>query len=112
MKWNASEFFRPAACLAALLSLDCLSSAATLTVSSTSDSGAGSLRQAIYDSGLGDTINFAVTGTVALTTGELLITNDLSIDGPGATNLALSGNYASRVFEIGSNATVSISGLT
>ena len=54
----------------------------------------------------------SITGTIALTTGELLITNDLSIAGPGATNLALSGQGATRVFEIGSNATVSISGLT
>src|SRR2546427_514412 len=86
--------------------------AATLTVTNASDGGPGSLRQAIADAALGDTINFAVTGTIALTTGELLITNDLSIAGPGATNLALSGQGATRVFEIGSNATVSISGLT
>src|SRR6266446_4488682 len=71
--------------------------AATLTVTNACDNGPGSLRQAILDAAPSDTINFSVTGTITLTTGELSITNDLSIAGPGATNLALSGNYASRV---------------
>src|SRR5260370_40808953 len=74
--------------------------AATITVSNTNDNGAGSLRQAIQDAAAGDTINFAVTGTITLTKSELLITNSLSIDGAGATNLAISGNNVGRVFEI------------
>src|SRR5882672_4904882 len=85
--------------------------AAMLTVTNTSDYGAGSLRQSIQGAAPGDTINFAITGTITLTNGELLLTNNLGIIGPGATNLAISGNQASRVFEIGSNITVSISGL-
>src|SRR5437588_3026065 len=86
--------------------------AATLTVTTANDSGAGSLRQAIQNAASGDTINFSVTGTIALTNGELLITNNLTITGPGATNLAVSGNNQSRVFEIGSNVSVTISGLS
>jgi hypothetical protein len=84
------------------------------TVLNTNDSGPGSLRQAIEMASLaGDGgVIFGVTGTITLTSGELLITNNLIIIGPGATNLAISGNFASRVFEIGPNAIVSISGLT
>ena len=87
--------------------------AATNTVTTLADSGAGSLRQALADSAAGDTIAFAVTGTIALTSGELVITNSLTISGPGATNLAVSGNSARRVFRISApGATVTISGLT
>lgn len=87
--------------------------AATNTVTTLADSGAGSLRQAIADAAADDTINFAVTGTITLTSGELVITNSLTISGPGATNLAISGNSASRVFNIRDpGAAVTISGLT
>jgi HYR domain len=86
--------------------------AATITVMNTNDSGAGSLRQAIIDAGSGDTIDFSVTGTITLTTGELPINKDLSIAGPGISNLIVSGNHASRVFEINSGKAVMISGLT
>lgn len=81
-------------------------------VTTLADSGAGSLRQALLDAMAGDTIAFAVTGVVALTSGELAITNSLTISGPGATNLAISGNNAGRVFNIGFNAVVTISDLT
>src|SRR5258708_21560999 len=82
--------------------------AATLTVTNTNDSGAGSLRQATADAMPGDTINFAATGVITLTNGELLVTNDLTVLGPGATNLAVSGNNSSRVLEVSSTATVTI----
>src|SRR5438067_13661342 len=80
--------------------------AATFTVGNTSDSGAGSLRQAILDANGAagaDTILFGsgVTGTITLTSGQLSITGDLTITGPGANRLTVSGNNASRVFQIG-----------
>jgi hypothetical protein len=77
--------------------------AATFTVTNTNDSGAGSLRQAISDANAAagpDTITFSVTGTITLTSGQLGITDDLTIDGPGAANLAISGNNASGVLEV------------
>jgi len=86
--------------------------AATLTVANTDDGGVGSLREAIADALSGDTIDFSVTGTIVLTSGELVIGKDLMIGGPGASSLAISGNNASRVFEIDAGTTVAISGLT
>jgi len=86
--------------------------AATITVTNTNDSGAGSLRQALAYANDGDTITFAVTGTIGLTTGELMVTKSITISGPGAANLALDGNRTYRVLHIGSSRTVTISDLT
>jgi hypothetical protein len=84
-------------------------------VLNTNDNGAFSLRQAILDASPvdDDTISFAagLAGTITLTTGELLIGNSLSITGPGANVLAISGNSASRVFNV-ANGVVNLSGLT
>ena len=89
--------------------------AATLTVTNSSDSGAGSLRDAVITAAAGDTIVFgSVTGTITLTTGEIVLNKDLTISGPGAGTLALSGNNASRIFNVdGTTApAITISGLT
>ena len=86
--------------------------ATTITVTNTNDSGPGSLRQALADANDGDTITFTVTGTIGLTSGELLVDKSVTISGPGTANLAVDGNANSRVFHIGSGKTVSISGLT
>ena len=86
--------------------------ATTITVTNTNDSGPDSLRQALANANDGDTINFAVTGTIGLTSGELLVDKSVTISGPGAATLAVDGNFTSRVFHIGSGKTVSISGLT
>ena len=85
--------------------------AATLTVTTSVDNGAGSLRQAIQQAASGDTINFSVTGTITLTN-ELLISSDLTIAGPGINQLSLDGNGSARIFEIASNAIVAIAQLT
>jgi uncharacterized repeat protein (TIGR01451 family) len=88
--------------------------AATFTVTTTSDSGAGSLRQAIADAVAGDTISFSLPNgsTIVLTSGQLSIEKSLTIDGPGANALTVSGNNASRVFNLVSGANVTISGIT
>src|SRR5215469_6961681 len=57
--------------------------ATTITVTNGNDSGPGSLRQALADVNDGDTINFALTGTIGLTSGELLVNNNVTISGPG-----------------------------
>ncbi len=87
--------------------------AATLTVTNLNDDGSGgTLREAIGNAQPGDIIDFAVTGTITLTSGELSINKDLTINGPGTGSLTIDGNASSRIFTIGSSATVSISGLT
>jgi hypothetical protein len=88
--------------------------AATLTVTTIADSGPGSLRTALKNSRSGDTIKFTLPSpaTITLTGGELLISKNLNIIGPGAGNLTISGNQATRVFHVGSRLTVTIAGLT
>src|SRR3954447_23396199 len=70
---------------------------ATLVVASNADSGPGTLRAAIAVAGNNDTINFALSypATITLTTGELLVPGNLTISGPGAANLTVSGNNGS-----------------
>jgi hypothetical protein len=84
---------------------------ATCTVSNTNDVGAGSLRDCLTNSAA-DTIDATgVSGTIVLTSSELPITRNVTINGPGAANLAIDGNATSRVFDnFASN--VTISGLT
>src|SRR5262249_9479231 len=73
---------------------------------------------AIKAASSGDTIVFdsSLAGqTITLTSGELPISQSLDIEGPGAGLLALSGNTASRVFDISQNqkpVAVTIAGLT
>jgi len=81
-------------------------------VTNTNDGGPGSLRQALSDIMDGGTISFAVTGTITLTSGELLIDKNITISGPGAQSLAVDGNDNSPLFHIASGQTVTISGLT
>ena len=69
-------------CLALLCATPISVKATTITVTNTNDSGPGSLRQALADANDGDTITFAVTGTIQLSSGELLIDNSITISGP------------------------------
>jgi hypothetical protein len=86
--------------------------AASIVVTTPANSGRGSLREAIAIANNGDAITFAIDGTITNLTGELLISKNLDILGPGPTNLAISGNNASRVFNIASGAIVNLSDLT
>ena len=94
------------------------------TVYNTSDSGAGSLRQAVLNANAlpgADTITFAgstftdatIPDVITLTSGEIVITGPLTISGPGANALHISGNHTSRVFNLASgNYAVRLDGLT
>jgi len=81
------------------LGLPLVAQAATLTVNSTDDAG--------------DTIEFNLTypATIILGSAALQIDKNLTITGPGADQLTISGDNASRVFNITSG-TVIISDLT
>ena len=106
--WRGSGFL----ILLILVGLAAPAGADTITVNSTDDSGPGSLRQAIADANPGDTINFAVTGVIKLTSDHLLISKDLTIAGPGEGRLTVSGSAPHRVFMTSSSSTVTISDLT
>jgi hypothetical protein len=100
---------------AALLSAD----AATLIVTTTADSGVGSLRATIAGASDGDTIEFdsALNGqTISLTGGELGIEQNITISGPGPAVLAVSRDaqaaFLFRIFYIMPGHTVLIEGLT
>jgi len=74
-----------------------------IVVSNLNDAGAGSLRQAIADSGIGEEITFSVTGIISLTSAALLVDQDCIITGPGSDLLAIVSTGAFRVFTIGNN---------
>src|SRR6516165_4079112 len=105
-----------ATCLSALCLIALSTQAATITVTNTNDSGAGSLRQAIADANDGDTIDFGVTGIISLTTGELLVDKSVTINGPASDNVTVDGNHATGVFHVSrvsvNSVTVTISDLT
>ena len=89
----------------------------TTIVTNTNDSGCGSLRQAVANATPDSTINFdatvfATTQTITLTSGQLVIDKDLTIQGPGAHLLSISGNHASRVFRINIGVKAALDGLT
>src|SRR6267154_6471655 len=71
-----------------------------ITVTNTNDGGPGSLRQALADANDGDTITFAVTGIIGLTSGELVINRNITISGPGANLLAVSRPANAAPFRI------------
>src|SRR5215207_9839255 len=74
--------------------LDCLEDRnllAVIAVTNTGDAGVGTLRAAIAQANAqmgADEIQFGIlAGTISLTSAELLITGDLTIEGPGADTL-------------------------
>jgi len=77
-----------------------------------------SLREAIaianFDPGFDNIFSFAPAGpgTINLTQGQLVITEDLQITGPGADQLTIDAQGNSRVFHISGGAEVAISGMT
>jgi hypothetical protein len=86
-------------------------------VTNNADSGQGSLRDIIIRACPGSTITFdpSLNGqTITLTSGELLVNKSLTIQGPGANLLTISGNNASRVFNVNvaNPGVVTFSGLT
>jgi hypothetical protein len=99
--------------LTGLLLMEFSGRAVTWTVGTLADNGPGSLRAWVALAQDGDQIAFNVKGVITLTGGEIFITRNVSIFGPGATYLTISGGNQSRIFNVVSNNTIAtISGLT
>lgn len=81
-------------------------------VTTVADSGAGSLRDVVANASAGATVTFTVTGVITLTSGDIGINKNITIQGPGAGTLAINANHTSGVFSIQSGSVVTISGLT
>ncbi|HEY9693184.1 MAG TPA: PEP-CTERM sorting domain-containing protein [Oculatellaceae cyanobacterium] len=112
------KLFQKIALIIAFSTLSINSSfAATFTVTNTENENAGSLRAAIdlaNNTSGDDIIDFLLTEgqqTINLTSGFSVIDN-LRINGLGADQLSVSGDYNFNIFDIASDVTVEISGLT
>jgi fibronectin-binding autotransporter adhesin len=80
-------------------------------VTALTDSGPGSLRQVLADASPGDTIGFAVTGTIGISQ-PLNLTKNVTISGPGPAALTVSGGGEVLPFTIPDGVTATISGIT
>ncbi len=88
---------------------------AIINVTNNADSGEGSLRAALESAQAGDIIQFdpsLANQTITLTSGELSITKDVTIDGAGAENLTISGNNTTRAFSVNSYVNATVKNLT
>ncbi|MBI4750660.1 MAG: hypothetical protein HY774_19415, partial [Acidobacteria bacterium] len=88
---------------------------ATLTVTSGGDSGAGTLRDQIAAAMAGDTIVFSGVSTVTLTSAELLINKNLTIEGGAGVTVTRStagGTPNFRIFNISSGTTAILNNLS
>ncbi|MFN2164625.1 MAG: family 16 glycosylhydrolase, partial [Anaerolineae bacterium] len=86
-----------------------------VTVTNNNDSGPGSLRQAIASVANGGAITFdpGLSGsTIGLTSGPLVISKDISVEGPAPDGLTVSGSGVHRVFIIDPGASAHLSHLT
>ena len=78
-----------------------VASAAPVRVTNCNDSGPGSLRQAVSSANPGQTVNFNLPhrcSTITLAS-TIVIGTNLTVAGPGANALAVSGNDANTVFD-------------
>jgi parallel beta-helix repeat protein len=105
--------------LGATLGITGTAHAADFTVSNLSDSGAGSLRQAVIDANNNpgaDRVLFqsGLTGTIGLTTGQLAIKDPVEIVGPGPGTLTVQNTGVGRIAYVypGNGQSVTVSGLT
>jgi CSLREA domain-containing protein len=96
-------------------------SAATLVVTKTADTSDGvcdadcSLREAVTGAASGDIIVFSglfnMPQTITLTEGQIAVTKNLTINGPGTVFLSVSGNNVGRILRISGGVTVNLSGM-
>ena len=113
---NSRRRLRPLHDHVAVESLETRELLTTFSVANLNDAGPGSLRDAIGQANSNpgaDTITFATSGKITLTTGEIQITESLAVTGNGAANTIIDGNLSSRIFDItNTGGDVTISDLT
>ena len=83
-------------------------------VTNLDDSGPGSLREGLMLIADGGTITFdpaLAGGSIGLTSGQLAIDSSVTIDGPDASLVTVSGGGVSRVFQVAAGAVVAINDL-
>ncbi|MES2925082.1 MAG: right-handed parallel beta-helix repeat-containing protein [Verrucomicrobiota bacterium] len=102
--------------LASIVAIGFLQNLQGSTVTNSSDSGPGSLRNAIASAVNGETINFAPAlngATITLTSGHLLIDNlVVNIDAASLpAGISLSGNALHRIFAINGTSNVTLQSL-
>ncbi len=85
-----------------------------LIVNNSADNGPGSLRYIMNQACGGSTITFApgLTSPIILTSGELVANKNVTINGPGARALTISGNDTSRILNVNLGANATVTGLT
>jgi putative cofactor-binding repeat protein len=89
--------------------------AGSIAVTNCDDSGPGSFRQAVADAVNGDTIDLTTTGcsVITLASGDVAVTvDDLTLQGPGAQFLTISGNDLYRPVHHTGIGTVTVNDLT
>ncbi|MEM6337864.1 MAG: hypothetical protein AAF752_14935, partial [Bacteroidota bacterium] len=76
--------------------------AATLVVTTTADSGPGSLRQLVSNAADGDEIVFApaIHGQTITLTSQILVRRILTVAGPGQDLITISGGGTTRIFDV------------
>jgi CSLREA domain-containing protein len=118
-----SKIITAVLCFGVLLFGAITAQAATLTVTKIADTNDNvcdldcSLREAIFAATSDDTIEFAAplfysAQTITLALGQLGIDKNLTISGRGTSLTAISGNNASRVFQVASTGNLTLNNLT
>ena len=86
--------------------------AITRTVTSSANAGAGTLRQAVLDASDNDVIVFDASISTITLTSEIQLNKTLTIEGPNADLLTISGGSTSRIFLVnGAGRTVTLRGM-
>ena len=83
-------------------------------VTNLNDTGDGSLRWAVEDNNAagGGVICINTTGTLPLTGGQLPLTQDVALSGPGADQFTIDAANGDRIFQIPAGVTAAMSGLS
>jgi hypothetical protein len=84
------------------------------TVTTLLDNVSGSLRDAIVTTPPGGTVDFqpGLSGTIVLSGSPLSINKDLTVTGPGASAMPISGGHVIQVFLVGAGASLTLLGRT